>query len=292
MIKFPSKYPIIVSAMNQVSYANFAVHCFNAGLMPSISIFNSYRNGNLNYEAFDKELNLFQLSTNSNSIFVSCSAEHLTDNQFLILVKKYDIKYFELIDGFDIVDRKKFLAVLTQLKNEGCKFFIKVLNTNSDHLGIFDGIILKGKEGAGRSDSSLTLLENFKLAREKYPTLSIIPSGGIHSKDQINLYLDNGAPAVSIGTLFVASIECRVSRSFKQELISKNSSDLSRIEVKGATETQQGLIYGFVDNDDENHTFSLSSKVHGGEVGVIFAGKAIDHIDKIRPLSEIVSSLV
>lgn len=292
MISLPSKFPIIVSAMNQVSYARFAVHCFHAGLMPSISVFNSYKNGILDYEFYNTELGLFKQLTNSNSVFISCSAEHLLDPKFLELAQQYNLKYFELIDGFSIVNRNQFLQILKSMQSIGCKFFVKVLDTSSDHLGMFDGIILKGSEGAGRSISTVSLKDNFKIAKEKYPDLAIVPSGGIYSKEQIDYYLSAGAPAVSIGTLFVASNECRVALSFKQELVQRTSNELTRMNVGESNECQQGLNYGFVDNDDENHTFSLNSKVRGNSKGVVFAGLAIDHIDKIRPLSEIVSSLV
>lgn len=292
MIKFPSKYPIVVSAMNQVSYAKFAVHCYHAGLMPSISVYNAYRNGVLDYHFLEMELLLFSGSTHSSDVIISCSSQHILEQQFLKLVDHFNLKYFEFIDGFDNIDQTQFLSQLRAMQQIGCKFFVKVLDTRSDHLGIFDGIILKGNEGAGRSISLIPLKENFKIAREKFPKLLIIPSGGIYSKEQVDYYLENGAPAVSIGTLFVASHECRVSMSLKDELVKKDSSNLTRMQVGESLETQQGLVYGFVENDDDNHTFSLNSKVLGKETGVIFAGKAIDHITKIRPLSEIVSDLV
>ena len=292
MIIFPSKFPIIVSAMNQVSYARFAISCFQEGLMPSISVFNYDRNGNLDYNVLNSELELFKIATNSNTVIVSCSAEHLLDSQFLELTNKFNIKYFELADGIATVDRHVFLKTIKDMQVNGSKFFVKVLNTLSDNLRLFDGIILKGSEGAGRSVESISLEDNFKMAREKYPGLPIIPSGGIYSKEQVDYYLAAGAPAVSIGTLFVASNECRVAISFKQELVEKDSTDLVRMAVGSSSESQQGLKYGFVDDDDENHTLSLNSKVTGNNRGVIFAGHAINHIKQIRPLSEIVNDLV
>ena len=65
---FNSKYPIIALAMNQVSDAKFAIECSNAGIYPSISLFN-YNTFNLlldDIHFFVKEKNVFFRHLDSN----------------------------------------------------------------------------------------------------------------------------------------------------------------------------------------------------------------------------------
>mgnify|MGYP003348685181 CR=1 FL=1 len=96
---FNSKYPIIALAMNQVSDAKFAIECSNAGIYPSISLFNYYKNNTINYERFIREttLNNFMLSLTILDLknkYVGFGVG-LSDNQFELikgnskLVKRY-----------------------------------------------------------------------------------------------------------------------------------------------------------------------------------------------------------
>lgn len=289
---FPTTHPIVASAMNQVSDAKFAVHCYNVGIMPSISIYNYVYENLLDYKIFENELKLFYNNTNSNIYFLSCSAEHILDDNIIEIITKYDVKYFEFIEGLDKIDKSVFYQKLKKMQAVGCKFFVKILNSEyTSRLNIFDGVIIKGRESAGRSDASISLKENFQQIRKKFPKLLTIPSGGISTKEHVDYYISRGAYAVSIGTLFVASEECSVSISFKEELIKNNSLNLTRIETDNSN-FQQVLHFGILENDDTNHTYSLSSKIQGSSNGIIFAGTAIDIIDSISPLAKIVSLLV
>ena len=82
---FNSKYPIIALAMNQVSDAKFAIECSNAGIYPSISLFNYYKNNTINYERFIRETTL-------NNFMLSLTILDLKNKYVLTLIKKLDRK--------------------------------------------------------------------------------------------------------------------------------------------------------------------------------------------------------
>jgi NAD(P)H-dependent flavin oxidoreductase YrpB (nitropropane dioxygenase family) len=149
------------------------------------------------------------------------------------------------------------------------------------------GVIIKGEEGAGRG--SISLLALFNQIKIEYPALEIIVSGGIGSRDQVKYYMDRGALAVSIGTLLAVSEESKVSLETKFKIINSSSDDIKKFSL-GAK--QNALIFSSVENDDFNHTHSLQAGIINANTGHVFAGQSINHIRKIKPVKEIINSLI
>jgi NAD(P)H-dependent flavin oxidoreductase YrpB (nitropropane dioxygenase family) len=129
------------------------------------------------------------------------------------------------------------------------------------------------------------------IQRNITPDVPIIASGGISTKAQIKEYLDAGALAVSIGTLFAMSEESPIALSTKKVMIEKTSHDLSRMKLSGL----QGIVRRDVEkNDDQVRPidYRLRKGITGElDNGVIFAGTGIDQINEILPVQEIVRRL-
>ena len=279
---FPSKYPIICSAMNGVYSYEMLVSCVNAGIMPAV-FSNMIPSGDL-----DK----FLAKYGPDSIIINSNWHmFLKDNSIVRKILNAEIKFLEITvtwDTFIPQPNNEMQDVLKKIfvmmKNKGCKLIFKM---DSIYKELADVMEIKGNEAAGRSLGN-SLMEEFESAKAKFPNLHIIASGGIYSSDQVKYYIDNGAVAISAGTIFASSTESPLSPDAKMKIINSTSNDLSRFEGNN----QQGLIFSRLDNDNENNSNSLEMGIRTGSSGHIFAGMGLDSIHSIRPIKEIVADLV
>jgi NAD(P)H-dependent flavin oxidoreductase YrpB (nitropropane dioxygenase family) len=273
-----SKYPIVAAAMNQVSDLNLARAVRQAGAVPSLSIYN-YKN---NFQGLVDDLKNYKNEFADLKIFLSLGDQELKNPLVLDLIIKSKIEFIELIleNNFDIQNE------ITLVLNNETKVFVKCLSIKDMVPGI-TGVIIKGEEGAGRG--SISLLALFNQIKNEYPKLEIIVSGGIGSRDQVKYYMDRGALAVSIGTLLAVSEESKVSLETKFKIINSSSDDIKKFSL-GAK--QNALIFSSVENDDFNHTHSLQAGIRDANTGHVFAGQSINHVHKIKPVKEIINSLI
>lgn len=288
---FGCKYPIIAASMNQVSDAKLAIACHNAGIIPSISVYTySPENWNYNFREVEKELKQFQDQTNSNKIIVTVSLGHMLSTQFLNLCKTCNIEYVETVaDDGRLTDGYQ-KEIFFELKNNSVKIIPKLVSSFHVNPGQMDAVILKKKEGAGRSFDTIDGDKEIEIIRNKFPQLPLIVSGGISSASQIKSYLDKGCIAVSIGTLFAAAEESRLSKETKLKMVESSYQDVKRLS-RGAQ--QHALIFNEINEDDDfNNTVSLIKGINDPTSGHIFAGKGIDNIKSIRPVADIVQELV
>ena len=272
---------IIAMAMNQVSDIHLAIAVRQAGAIPSLSIFNYS-----SLEGLEDDLFKYQSEFGDSKILLSVGVRQIANNRALASIISNRIELVELIPahleeaGADDVTVETALEVL---KNNNVKVFEKCLGISPKYRNIF-GVILKGNEGAGRGKESLSKL--FDVVVENYP---VIVSGGIGTAEQVKYYIDRGAWAVGIGTLFAASVESKVSDETKLKMITAESVNIQNFK-KGAK--QNALIFKELDGDDYNHTLGISKGVQDPDQGHIFAGKSIDQVTSIRHVSEIIKELV
>ena len=152
-----------------------------------------------------------------------------------------------------------------------------------------DVLILKGNEGAGRFlEDSHSLKELFAYMTNAFPSLSIIPSGGIKTAEDVEYYIDKNACAVGIGSLFAYSAESCVSKNTKNVIVESSWNDITRVKNKN----QNGIVFEEIASDDENNTMSLKLGIKNPKNGHVFVGKSIDKIDSIKPVEEIVDELI
>lgn len=288
---FGVKYPIVAAAMNQVSEINLAVACYEAGIMPSLSIYMFYRNSQLNFDQFKQSIEYYKEKTGSGKLILSCGTDDIFNQAVLDLLVKNEITHVELIEGLVKRPLNVLRDQLDLLRTFGIKSSIKALDFDPFDYSMFDFITTKGIEAAGRSRNGVTVEQNFDNFKKEFPNMALVPSGGIGSSDQIKYYLDKGAVAVSIGTIIAACKESIVSADTKLKMIESSSNDIQKLKCQ-LGEDQKGLIFKSIENDSINNTISLYHGVRGTEKGHIFAGDAINKVTAIRPINEIIQDLV
>lgn len=278
-----SKYPIVAMAMNQVSDIKLALAVRHAGAIPSLSGFNYS-----NIDQLESDFKTYQQQFNDGLLLFSTSVNRLMDLEILNLVLQYKIQMVELIydpehDLVTVDQKDNLFSILTQ---HNIKIFTKCLG-GSDIVSGITGVVLKGNEGAGRGRYPTSKL--FEHIQLKFPHLLIIVSGGVSNADQVKYYIDRGAIAVGVGTLISACQESKISVETKRKMIESSTSNLTRFPDQAG---QQALVFDEYNNDDANHTHSLSAGITDPSSGHVFAGTAIDSITEILPVDAIIKSLV
>jgi hypothetical protein len=307
MNKFNSKYPLIAAPMNKVSDLNFAIVCFNAGIVPSISAFNYYNvnfKNRVDFKRFEEDLSYYKTVTQSGPLFLSIEIETLMCDEFLPIIKLSAFSCVEIIDKNEyfkdpLTQRDKFLAFKNRLeicKNKNIFIFFKVLDPKgwlerSDIFkSCFDGCVFKSVEASGSvilSDNRKSIYDEFLEIQDNDPSKIIVPSGGISTREQIFKLLELGASIVSIGSYFSVAEESCLSKETKLKIINSNRSNLSTFN-----NTHNALIFSNIIEDDYNHTESLKLGIKDPNQGHVFMGASIDHITEILPLKDLVSKLI
>jgi len=287
---FNCKYPIIAATMNQVSDLKLAIACHDAGILPSLSVYNySLANSNVNLEALENDIKQFQDITGTSDVLISIAKGHFLTPKFLELSLKLNIKYIEAL-----TDDPPYMDVDINLFWEYKKNNIKIIPKIFGSLAIIkhvDAVILKGSNGAGRGFDSIDVNAQLDNIIETYPSMPVIMSGGVGTSQDINRYLSKGCMAVAIGTLFAASEESSISKETKLKMVEASSSNITQLS-NGAQ--QNALIFKEIDKnlDDFNNTLSLVNGIKNPTTGHVFAGTSIDNITAIRPMKDIVQELI
>ncbi len=288
---FGVKYPIIAAAMNQVSEINLAIACYQAGILPSLSIYMFYRNGELNLAKFKESIEVYKTKTGSCKLILSCGTDDIFNQEVIKIIIDNKLTHIELIEGLVKRPLNILRDQLKFLRENEIKSSIKALDLDPFDYSMFDFITTKGIEAAGRSRNGVTVEENFNNFKKEFPNTVIVPSGGIGSSQQIKYFLEKGATAVSIGTLIAACKESIISVDTKLKMINSSKNDIQKLKCQ-LGEDQKGLIFKPIEKDSINNTISLYHGVRGTEKGHIFAGDAIDQITEIKPIEEIIQNLV
>ena len=277
--------------MNRVSDVALAVAVHRAGAFPSISSFNFYRHGALDFEFFGAELDRFRDLTGSTDVLLSLATADFLTGRMEKLVTDRGFRFVELFNWTPEERlRTELKARISFLQTwHGITTIFKVHRAqDAIDLGL-DTIVFKGNDGAGRTVVEAgTLKENFEHLRRVRPAMGVIPSGGISTAHGVRHFMDRGALAVGIGTLFAAAEESCVSRETKLRMVEANAADIRRF----GRLNHRGLHFGDVGRDDDNNTRALVRGIADPAAGSIFAGKGIDQITEIRPVRDIVATLV
>lgn len=288
-----SKYPIIAMAMNKVSDVNLAIAVSKAGAIPSLSIFNYFTGPDyIDDNRLRSALARYKLATGDCNILLSVSVSELIDKRFQKVIVEEQVGLIELIpDSYGETPLSQFrndqLALaIDEVRSNGALVFVKVL-TLEDVIDDIDGVILKGNDGAGRGTNNLEIL--FEKVRNKFIDLPIIVSGGIGTSAQVKSFIDRGALAIGIGTLFAASLESRVSYETKLKMVQATADSITKL---GTGAVQNALVFSSTSNDSFNNTKGLIAGIQSPESGHIFAGTSVKHITDILPVDEIIQNLV
>ena len=281
--------------MNRVSDAKLAIACHDAGIFPSLSLYtwqNRYDSG-INEHIVEREIKTFQDATGSNNILISLISVDIARKKVADILLNCNIKYVEFIAADypapPLVQGKTIKEVLFERFGLELKVLTKRLNSEGPfNPKAIDGIVFKGPEGAGRGDAFINVEDEITLLRTKYPTIPVIMSGGISTKEDIAKYLNLGCMAVCIGTLLAVSEESSISIETKLKMIESSYQNVTRTELTN----QNALVFSALSDDDKNNTYSLIAGIKTPNEGLVFAGKALDTIKSIRPVKDIIQELV
>jgi enoyl-[acyl-carrier protein] reductase II len=283
---FGYEHPIICSAMTYVSDINLAIACAKAGVVPSLTT----APFETKIKQLHSDLDLFseQMGHCRLILAIAIPSNSILRTFILKLIERYKISHCEIITGSNTDE-----SFITQIRELNCLVIKKIASVHRAHrkFSEFDALVLNGTESAGYSHNIKTK-DYFNIQKEFIPAHKLIPSGGIASKDQLDYYINSGALAVSIGTLFAMSEESRIDISTKKVMLEKTSNDLSRMKLSGL----QGLIFRDVEPEQKEER-TIDVRLNQGVIGrlnrgVIFAGTGIDFTNELLPVQEIVNRLV
>lgn len=276
-----------MASMNQVSDLNLALAGHHAGIFPSLSLFNYWKDNEFKFDDLERDLDTFTRITSTTNLLISLIPNHLFSQKILEMLVEKNFLNIEIVDGLDFSSIPKVQKIRKDLKHRGMCVFLKAISPKL--IMETDVLILKGNEGAGKFlDNKYTLKELFEFASNAFPSLPIIPSGGIKNSDDVKYYINRNAYAVAIGSLFAFSKDSKISDETKNKVMNLSSAHLSNIKNRN----QNGIVFEEIENDNENNTVSLKLGIETSAKGHIFVGKSIDSIVSIKTVKELVDDLV
>ena len=305
------EFPVIMAPMFLVSNVNMVIEAMRngiAGVIPSLNYRTTDKLGN----AID-ELNDFYTSGSNRGIYginliVQKSNHRLKEHLDICVSKKVPFYITSLGSPQEVMDR---------VKAYGAKVFSDV--TNLKHakrvhdMGV-DGFIAVSDSAGGHSGSYPNQLL-IPALKKHFPDKPVIAAGGIATGNGILSMLSMGAVGVSIGTLFIASIEAEVSKEYKEAIINSAMKDIvmtSRLsgapvsiintpfykKLKEEDEKRE-MAVGISDPGPENKMKIMENGIKmleksvkpGNYNNLWVAGKSVELVHEIKPIAEIVKTL-
>jgi len=288
---FPCRYPIVEALMNTASDVGLAAAVADAGAFPSLWLSETA-------DEADMQLTEFKKLIGHSNLIIPLRTTQFKNLDLVRVIRKHQVSHIEIfrvdndgkIKDIDQIKEQhdRIQRVLKVLRNTS-KLIMRIFDDTTNVTGI-DAYAIKGKESAGTS-GSWSVKDLFLQKKVSDPDKYLIPYGGIGTPDQVAYYINHGAPAVAVGTLFAASLESPISLEVKMQMVKATADDL----CSGHQHEQNQLILGQtiqIDNDDWNRTQQLKASIFGpGDQGFVYAGHSIDHVKGVRPVKEIVEYL-
>lgn len=301
------EHPIIMAPMFLVSNTQMIIEALKSGITAAFPALN-YRTD----EAFRQAIDEIRAAT---------------DKPFGVnlIVNKSNVKYpgqlrvcVEKKVDFIITSLGSPREVIEQCKPKGIKVFCDVVDAiyaqKVVDLGA-DALIAVTKEAGGHSGPQPA--ERLIPALKEKFDIPVIGAGGVSRKEDMDKLMALGADGVSVGTVFIASIEAPVSQEYKQALIVYGAKDVvltsnlsgSPLTVINTPYVQKvGTKASFLNRMMYKHKSlkkliktlinikgmkSIEKAAFKSTYKTFWvAGPGIEHIHEIRPVKEIVRSLV
>lgn len=300
-----------MAAMNRVSTLSLALACWDAGVFPSLMIpfqqedFQTAIGPEARRDAINQTLLEFKKSTGSCNVVLGLSYIELEDVATMKLIVDHQVSHVEL---FNAVDKTKlYNPMRDKYQNLYQTWFVKKLKTyssiqfmercrqiSSSNLGT--AICLRGSDAAGGTNTELITQDMFDQQRQLTPDAVIIPYGGVGTPEQVAYYLNAGAVAVAVGTLFAACQESPLSEATKKAMIAASVNSVVRTPDSNQNILPLGALNDILNSKSQsgaNRDGSLHLGIYGnGTVGHIYAGHGIQHVNRIRTVKETVEYLL
>ncbi len=300
-------YPIIMAPMFLVSNTRMIIEALKSGITAAFPALN-YRTD----EAFRAAIAEIKVAT---------------DKPFGVnlIVNKSNVKYKSQLDtciemkvDFIITSLGSPEETINRCKKHGIKVFCDVVDLKYakkvEALGA-DALIAVTSEAGGHS-GNLSAKKLIPMLRQNC-NIPVIGAGGVSRNLDFKNMLNIGADAVSAGTVFIASDECGVADGYKHAIIDYGGKDVVLTEnLSGTPLTVINTPYvqkvgtkagGFTKMLLKNKKLKKWVKMFVAVKGMKsiekaafsatyktfwVAGPGIEHIHSIRPVKEIVKSLV
>lgn len=301
------EYPIIMAPMFLVSNTTMIIEGLKAGITGAIPALNFKTDAELRQaiqairKKTDKPFGINLIVNKSNPAY-----------------KKQLKTLVELKVAFIITSLGNPKEVIEQCHQQGIKVFCDVVDLKYaqkvEKLGA-DALIAVNNQ-AGGHPGKLESKSLIKLLKENCQ-IPVISAGGVASQEEVYQTLESGADGLSIGSAFIASDECQVSDDYKQAIINYNAKDIvlthkmsgSPLHVINTPYVQEigtkaNLLEWILNHNRwlkkyakmvifkrgmktmEKAAFSATYR------NVWVAGPSIEQVNTIRPINEIVASLV
>jgi len=303
------KYPIIQAPMFLVSNTTMVIEAMKSGIAGCIPALNYRTHEEL--RAAIKELKRAKVEGGSFG--------------FNLIVNKSNIKYKGQLaiiceEGVDfiITSLGNPKETIEKAHKNNIKVFCDVTDLNFakkvENLGADAIIAVNNQAGGHRGDMSP---KNLIIQLVAHCTIPIISAGGVGCKADLDKILSYGAQGVSVGSLFIASVEAGVTQEYKQACVDSGAVDIvvtERISGSPCTVintpyvqkigTKQTKIETFLNKNKKlkkwvkmirfmigtNAVTNAATKATYKTVWV--AGPSIEHTKAILPVREIIANLV
>ena len=301
------EHPIIMAPMFLISDTTMIIAALESGITAAFPALN-YRNN----EDFSKAIDDIKAKSTKPfgiNLIVNKSNIKFQSQLEICLDKKVDFILTSLGSPEETIKRCKPLGIKVFCDVVDLKYAEKVVALGADALIAVTNI-------AGGHAGSQTPEELIPALKEKFD-LPIIGAGGVSRKEDIDRLMKLGSDGVSVGTLFIASEEAPVSQAYKQALIDYKGKDIvltsnlsgSPLTVINTPYVQKvGTKASFLSklmykNKKLKKFIKMFLAVKGMKTleksafkstykTFWVAGPSIEHIHEIKPISQIVKSLV
>lgn len=303
----PIKYPIIMAPMFLVSNTEMIIAGIKSGITGAIPA--------LNYRTTEELRKAIQ------------SIKKEVDGPFGInlIVNKSN---FLLNEQLDVICDEKVAFIITSLGSPeevirkahqaGVQVYCDVTDVKYakkvESLGA-DALIAVNKEAGGHA-GNLSYKELIPALMENC-NIPVISAGGVGDHTSYENKMQLGIAGVSVGTIFIASEECGVSNEYKQACVDYTSKDVVMTTKLSGTPctviktpyvakigTKQNWLERILNKNKrlkkwfKAFTFykgmkSLQNAAFGATYKTVWcAGPTIDYVSEIKPVSQIVASLI
>jgi NAD(P)H-dependent flavin oxidoreductase YrpB (nitropropane dioxygenase family) len=307
---FDSRYPLVMASMNGVSTLPLALACWQAGVFPSLvtpfrnTDFRTTMSPEDRRDAINHNLTEFKKVTGHCDVIVGLMYGELEDAETMQLIVDHHVSHVELFSSAGLTlqhnpMRDKYQKLYEpwftkKLKTYGSiRFMERCRQLTDSNPGTAIGV--RGTHAGGGTNAELTTREMFDQQRQLTPDAVIIPYGGIGTPEQVAYYVNAGATAVGIGTLFAACAESSLSLETKNAMIVASADNIIRLPDTRQNILPLGALTDIVDSQSQsvaNRDSSLYAGIRGdGTVGHIYAGHGIKHVTTVRTVQQTVEYL-
>ena len=300
-------FPVILAPMFLVSNTEMIIAALNSGITGAIPALN-FRSIN------DLRQGIKEIKSKSSKPF----GINLIANKSNFYLEEQLIVCCEEKVGFIITSLGSPKKIIEKAHQNGIKVFCDVTDLNyalKVQTMNADAVIAVNKEAGGHA-GNLSYDELVPLLKQNL-SIPVISAGGVSRGRDIKKIINLGAEGVSIGSIFIASEECRVSQDYKQACVDFGAKDIVMTTKLSGTPctviktpyiesigTKQNLLERFLNKNKrlkkwvkaltfykgmkslEKAAFSATYK------SVWCAGPSIEYVKEVLPVNKIVANLI